>query len=318
MHDLDDVIGHAENVRVEGGALKATLVFAAPDVCELAEKTWKKVKAKLLRGISVGFRSRSYRWEMINEREVLVLSDNELFEISIVSIPANPDTLIEQRKKSFGGAHASAPALPPKENTEMKELELLAKRAGCSADVDSLLQYVERSAKFADAACSALGLAPTATPVDVVKCVSDLNSKLAEASKLAEQVPSLKSAVDLAAKEQADREVRWIVHCGIKGLFGVKADEKSEKSLRALRQVSPADFAEDFKVALDSLKAFDNLEDFQALTKDGGKLAEDREKAAPVDDESADEIDVQVKQIMKKNPKLSLTEALALVGREEI
>lgn len=315
MHDHDDVIGHAENVRVEDGVLKARLVFATEEVCELAEKVWRKVKAKLLRGISVGFKTRSYRWESINERDVLVLSDNELFEISIVSIPANPDTLIEQRKKSFGIAR---PAAPLKEKS-MKELELLAKSAGCQADVDSLLAHIGKQNKFVEVTCSALGLEPSASHVDVVKSVTSLTAKSAEATKLAERIPSLEAAVKSAEEAAAEREVGWVIHCGIKGVFGIKADEKSRKSLMALRKVSPEDFADDFKVALDALKNFDNLNDYKPLTSTGGALAEDKAKSVSTAHDDADHedaVETRVKQILKENPKLSRLQALALVGRD--
>jgi HK97 family phage prohead protease len=87
-------IGHAENVRVESGALRARIIFATADANPKAEQVWQSVRQKTLRGVSVGFYPNAVREEKRDGRSVLVLSDNELHEISVVPVPANPDAVM--------------------------------------------------------------------------------------------------------------------------------------------------------------------------------------------------------------------------------
>ncbi len=97
-HDVSELpIGTAKNVRVENGALRATIELVPDTVNEKAGEVWRAIEAGVLRGVSVGFKPRSRRFEKENDREILVLSDNELIEISIVSVPANPETLLNIR-----------------------------------------------------------------------------------------------------------------------------------------------------------------------------------------------------------------------------
>lgn len=100
MRDPACVIGTAADVKVEGGALKARITLLGEDVNPDAERVFKLMKAGALRGISVGFRPHSYGWAKINDQEVFVLDDNELFEISVVSVPANPDALAQLHAKA--------------------------------------------------------------------------------------------------------------------------------------------------------------------------------------------------------------------------
>lgn len=114
-------IGKASNVRMENGALCATLELVADDVNPKAGEVWRAIQAGVLRAVSVGFDSHSYRWEKADDREVLVLSDNELMEISICAVPANPDALMRLRTKA-----RSAATTPRNPMTQDEEKELLA------------------------------------------------------------------------------------------------------------------------------------------------------------------------------------------------
>lgn len=101
-HDRDALpIGKAENVRVEGGQLRATLRFVGADVNPKAEQVFQLLQEGVLRAVSVGFLPHSYRREMKGDRELLVLSDNELLEISVVPIPANPEALAQMRARAL-------------------------------------------------------------------------------------------------------------------------------------------------------------------------------------------------------------------------
>lgn len=99
-------IGRAKDVGVVDGELRGTIVFASADGNPRAENVWKLVQEGVLRAVSVGFYSHSYRWEQIDDRERLVLSDNELIEISVVPIPANPEALARMRERAIASAKA--------------------------------------------------------------------------------------------------------------------------------------------------------------------------------------------------------------------
>jgi HK97 family phage prohead protease len=146
-------VGSASNVRVEGGQLLATVTFATEDVNEEAEDVWRAVKAGLLRGISVGFIPHSYRWEMLNDEEIMVLSDLELLELSICPVPSNPDALAIRSINATGIDQIRAKANPApsaQKRTTMNEEEMKALRASLSAK-DSELATV-RQAQVAAAA----------------------------------------------------------------------------------------------------------------------------------------------------------------------
>ena len=121
QHDRYEPIGTAEDVRVEEGALRATLVLAAEGVSEDADKAWRLIEAGILRTVSVGFYPADVRMEKRNGRDVVVLANNELREISLVSIPANPEAVIEARVRAAGAARP-VPANPAKEAPSMNEI----------------------------------------------------------------------------------------------------------------------------------------------------------------------------------------------------
>ncbi len=119
-------IGCADRVRVEDGALQMRLNFVTGDANPLAEQVWQSIKQKSLRTVSVGFAPGDYRIEKRDGVEVLVLSKNELHEISVVPIPANPEAVMRMRAKAFGKSQQTvaerATSAAPKESPQMKTL----------------------------------------------------------------------------------------------------------------------------------------------------------------------------------------------------
>ena len=81
-HDYNRPIGRATGLETDDRGLKITanISKSAGDVTNL-------VKEGILRGLSVGFRVRDA--DYIEETDGLKISDAELFEISVVSVPAN-------------------------------------------------------------------------------------------------------------------------------------------------------------------------------------------------------------------------------------
>lgn len=100
-------IGHASNVRIEDGALRARLHLVSAAANPLAEQVWQSIKQKSLRAVSVGFIPNTIRFEKRDGREVMVLADNELMEISVVPVPANPEALAQLRARA--AAHHEEP-----------------------------------------------------------------------------------------------------------------------------------------------------------------------------------------------------------------
>lgn len=116
-----------EVVKQEDGsdALECTIQFATEDMNPKAEQVFRMVRGKMLRAVSVGFNPRSYRYEKRDGREILILSDNELFEISVCAIPANAEALAKMRAKAREEADAARVA--GKVEQTMKTIEEMQK-----------------------------------------------------------------------------------------------------------------------------------------------------------------------------------------------
>jgi len=94
-HDRDEVLGRIERAWLEGDRGKAVVVFDSDDA---AETIYQKVKSGTLKGVSVGYRVKT--WERVTAGEISsngkftgpcdVAISWEPFEISIVSVPADP------------------------------------------------------------------------------------------------------------------------------------------------------------------------------------------------------------------------------------
>ncbi len=93
-HDPDQIVAKPVKVWIDTKARKGKAVIQF-GTTELAEKTFQEVKEGLLRGVSVGYRVREYRW--LDENEVwerfegpgIVATKWDVLEISLVSVPAD-------------------------------------------------------------------------------------------------------------------------------------------------------------------------------------------------------------------------------------
>lgn len=94
----DNVIGKG-HAYTENGKLMVDIEFEPEDINPLAEKVFKKLLFGSLRGVSVGFLPvGTGHWgtgkeAMGEERETYYYAGQELLEISVVNIPANPNAL---------------------------------------------------------------------------------------------------------------------------------------------------------------------------------------------------------------------------------
>ena len=91
-------IGHASDVRVDDGKLLAKLHFVDARANPQAELVWQGILQGSLRAVSVGFRPKAAKSQTLGDRTVFVLSGNELIEISVVPIPANPEAVAVSAK----------------------------------------------------------------------------------------------------------------------------------------------------------------------------------------------------------------------------
>lgn len=90
-------IGKASNVEVRDGRLETDITFASAEANPLAENVWRSVQEGTLRAVSVGFRPHKIKSERRDDKDVCVLGDNELYEISVVPIPSNPEALARMK-----------------------------------------------------------------------------------------------------------------------------------------------------------------------------------------------------------------------------
>lgn len=96
-HDSNKLpIAIAKNVRVDGDALKATIEF---DTDEFSQSVKAKAEKGFIKGISAGFVARKATKEKAGDKTVYRLSDTELLEVSLTTLPANHKALIDMAKK---------------------------------------------------------------------------------------------------------------------------------------------------------------------------------------------------------------------------
>jgi HK97 family phage prohead protease len=91
-------IGRAANVRTEKGRLVGDIEFADADTSPFADSIYRLVRGGFLNAVSVGFLPLEYSF--VNEKDRpfgIDFKRQSLLEISVCSIPANPNALVEAR-----------------------------------------------------------------------------------------------------------------------------------------------------------------------------------------------------------------------------
>lgn len=97
----DRVIGRATNVQHKDGALIAEVEFDSED--PVAADIERKVRQGFLNATSIGFRALEREWREVESDtddpfKQLVFTRTELLEFSVVSVPSNPEALVEARR----------------------------------------------------------------------------------------------------------------------------------------------------------------------------------------------------------------------------
>ena len=97
-------VGHAKNVRFVDGNLTMDVDFTPREIQVFADTVFQMVKRGDLRACSVGFQPLKWAWVEEGDRFGIDFLESELLELSICSIPANPEALVHPAKQ--------APAIP--------------------------------------------------------------------------------------------------------------------------------------------------------------------------------------------------------------
>lgn len=100
-------VGKARRVWVESNALKAEVEFTPEGVARFNDTVYEMLKGGFLNAVSVGFSPLKWAWSKAPDRPMGIdFIEQELLEFSIVTIPANPEALIEDGTRSIDPADA--------------------------------------------------------------------------------------------------------------------------------------------------------------------------------------------------------------------
>lgn len=95
-------IGRASNLAVENGKLMGDIEFMPPEISGFADSIYRMVLGGYLKAVSVGFVPLEYSFVEDKDRPWGIdFKRQELLEISVVPVPANPNALAEARAKGI-------------------------------------------------------------------------------------------------------------------------------------------------------------------------------------------------------------------------
>jgi HK97 family phage prohead protease len=125
QHKHDSPVGIAEFGRPtrKGIPFKAVIAKIEEEgpLKQLVDMAWQAVKAKLVRGVSIGFRPIKY--DIMSEGG-LKFTETEIYELSLVTIPANASATITNIK-AFGMPHLDSGAIRLMERPAVKKLDVM-------------------------------------------------------------------------------------------------------------------------------------------------------------------------------------------------
>lgn len=118
QHNHNQPIGEVTDATVtdEGIEITATIVKIAEEgtLKNRTDEAWQSIKSGLVKCLSIGFRPLEYNY--LEDSWGLHIKEWEWYELSAVTVPANPDAVITSVKKikqAFSDADKS-PTIPPK------------------------------------------------------------------------------------------------------------------------------------------------------------------------------------------------------------
>lgn len=183
-HDHTQPIGRMVDHKVDekGLWIKATISDAAGNI-------YKLVKNGILSAFSIGFQVKDAEWN--SKAEVFMIKDLELHEISVVSVPANQNTLFSL-SKHFSTA---------------QEFELFKQQF---ASEDTIAKELETS-QVANSSKKEFNM----DPKDLEKMLADATAKAAEAAARAVVEAQTKAAEAKAAEAKAEAELQAKVKAAV-------------------------------------------------------------------------------------------------------
>jgi HK97 family phage prohead protease len=203
-------IGTATNVGVRDGVLKMTVRFASKKANPVAEHVFQLIKEGILKAMSIGFIPHDIRRELRDDKEVWILSKNELIESSVVPIPANQNALAEMKAKALEKFNLT----PPSEQ---------GNPADGGKDVEMTLEELQKQMEEIRTSSKAL--------------VAE-NKELTEANKaMAEELDALKARYEALEgvrneeKERANKAEVALVERDLDELIGKKISPHEKASL---------------------------------------------------------------------------------------
>lgn len=188
-------IGRATRCEVVKGALECTIRFASAEANPVAEQVWRLVEEECLNAVSVGFYPRTVRHEKRDGKDVYVLADNELHEISVVPVPANPEALAKMKAKARAEARTQQQSgdTPRKEDAEMMTPEEQAQFNKAKEQADTF------------------GTAHRAAEVKVVELTKSNEALSLQAKTLTEQRDAAAARAEKAEGDVLEKEVDALV-----------------------------------------------------------------------------------------------------------
>lgn len=116
QHNHNQPIGEVTEAKVTDAGIEITAKIAKIDedgtLKNRIDEAWQSIKSGLVKCFSVGFRLLDYAYH--KDDYGLDVKEWECYEISVVTVPANPDAIItniKDFKKAFADGASKAPAL---------------------------------------------------------------------------------------------------------------------------------------------------------------------------------------------------------------
>ena len=103
MHKRGEIVGKWDNLRMDGKLFKADgVIFSGDDGYDRAKMAAKLIKAKLMKGVSIGFRPTEWKSVSIDDRPYgWDIEALDLKEASIVDVPANSSAEVTDIKQKM-------------------------------------------------------------------------------------------------------------------------------------------------------------------------------------------------------------------------
>jgi hypothetical protein len=214
-------IGHAENVRIENGCLCAKLLFGSAEYNQMSERVFLGFKEGHIRAVSVGFRPGKITEEKVDGGTLYRLSQNDLYEISAVPIPSNPDAVAKHI--AFERSHLGRMAAETNEETTTMAMTNEEKAALEAAQSEARTMKTRVTALESDLAAEK---AVTGKLTTELKTASERASKAEDVSREAEIDALVGKKITPAEKDEYLKLAKDIGTDRVKAIVAQRPDLK--------------------------------------------------------------------------------------------